>query len=72
MLLEAARTPEERRLAMEGILRTERELLRLMREERLELERQNSNLERGLELLRAREAAKGHLGRPFDKPPGAQ
>jgi len=72
MMLEEARTPEERRLALEGVLRTEREILRLMREERNELERQNANLERALELCRARRAAKDSLMKPFDKSPGAQ
>jgi len=72
MLLEEARTPEERRLALEGVLRTEREILRLMREERVELERQNANLERALELCRAREAAKNSLVKRFDKSPGDQ
>jgi len=63
MLLTTAQTPQERRLALDGILRTETELLRLMRTERLELEAQNANLERALELARARGAAKDQLSR---------
>jgi len=58
MLLETARTLEERLLASEGVLRTETEILRIMRADREDLQRQNTNMERALEMIRAREAAR--------------
>jgi len=58
MLLETARTPEERRLALEGVRRTETEILRIMRADREDLQQHNTNLERALEMIRAREAAR--------------
>jgi len=69
----AANAPNafERRLALEGVYRTELQILRLCREERERLERENRNMEDALALIRAREAAKSFLN-PSGKPNGSQ
>jgi len=65
-MLELASSDAERRLAMEGVLRTERRMLWVLREEREDLERQNRNMEDALALIRAREAAKNPSGKSPD------
>jgi len=69
----AANAPNafERRLALEGVRRTEMQILRLCREEKERLERENRNMEEALALIRAREAAKSFLN-PSGKPHGSQ
>jgi len=59
----------EERLALEGVFRTEQSILRLLREERENLERENRNMEDALAMIRAREAArasKNLSGKPTD------
>jgi len=69
----AANAPNavEKRLALEGVFRTEQRILRLLREERENLERENRNMEDALALIRAREAARGFIN-PSGKPHGSQ
>ena len=56
--LERENDPYRRQLLQERIAVTEQAILALMVEERERLQRQNSNMERALELLRKREEDK--------------
>ena len=56
--LEMENDPFRRRLIQQRIVATQRAILSLMIEERDEIERQNSNMERALEILRKREEDK--------------
>ena len=56
--LEGENDPFRRRIVQQRIVATQRAILALMTEEREELNRQNSNMERALELIRKREEDK--------------
>ena len=56
--LEMENDPFRRRLIQQRIVATQRAILSLMIQERDEIERQNSNMERALEILRKREEDK--------------
>ena len=56
--LEMENDPFRRRLIQQRIVATQRAILSLMIEERDEIERQNSNMERALEIIRKREEDK--------------
>ena len=56
--LESEDDPFRRRLVQQRIVATQRAILALMTAEREELDRQNTNMERALELIRAREENK--------------
>ena len=56
--LESENDPFRRRLVQQRIVATQRAILALMTAEREELDRQNTNMERALELIRAREENK--------------
>ena len=56
--LERENDPFQRQLLQQRIAVTERAILALMIEERERIQRQNSNMERALELLRKREEDK--------------
>ena len=56
--LEGEDDPFRRRLVQLRIVATQRAILALMTEEREELDRQNSNMERALEIIRKREEDK--------------
>ena len=56
--LEGEIDPFRRRIVQQRIVATQRAILSLMTEEREELDRQNSNMERALEIIRKREEDK--------------
>ena len=56
--LEGKNDPFRRRLVQQRIVATQRAILALMTAEREELDRQNTNMERALELIRTREENK--------------
>ena len=56
--LEGEEDPFRRRLVQLRIVATQRAILALMTEERAELDRQNSNMERALAIIRKREEDK--------------
>ena len=56
--LESENDPFRRRLVQQRIVATQRAILALMTAEREKLDRQNANMERALELIRAREESK--------------
>ena len=56
--LEGEIDPFQRRIVQQRIVATQRAILSLMTEEREELDRQNSNMERALEIIRKREEDK--------------
>ena len=56
--LEGEDDPFRRRIVQQRIVATQRAILALMTAEREELDRQNRNMERALELIRAREELK--------------
>ena len=56
--LEGEEDPFRRRLVQLRIVATQRAILALMTEERAELDRQNSNMERALSIIRKREEDK--------------
>ena len=56
--LEGENDPFRRRIIQQRIVATQRAILALMTEEREELDRQNSNMERALEIIRKREEDK--------------
>ena len=56
--LEGEEDPFRRRLVQLRIVATQRAILTLMTEERAELDRQNSNMERALSIIRKREEDK--------------
>ena len=56
--LEGENDPFRRRLVQQRIVATQRAILALMTAEREELDRQNANMERALELIRTREENK--------------
>ena len=56
--LEGEYDPFRRRIVQQRIVATQRAILALMTQEREELDRQNSNMERALELIRKREEDK--------------
>ena len=56
--LEGEIDPFRRRIVQQRIVATQRAILALMTEEREELDRQNSNMERALEIIRKREEDK--------------
>ena len=56
--LEGEDDPFRRRIIQQRIVATQRAILALMTQEREELDRQNSNMERALELIRRREEDK--------------
>ena len=56
--LEGENDPFRRRIVQQRIVATQRAILALMTAEREELNRQNSNMERALELIRKREEDK--------------
>ena len=56
--LEGENDPFRRRLVQQRIVATQRAILALMTAEREELDRQNTNMERALELIRTREENK--------------
>ena len=56
--LEGEIDPFRRRIVQQRIVATQRAILSLMTEEREELNRQNSNMERALEIIRKREEDK--------------
>ena len=56
--LEGENDPFRRRIVQQRIVATQRAILALMTEEREELDRQNSNMERALEFIRKREEDK--------------
>ena len=53
--LEGENDPFRRRIVQQRIVATQRAILALMVREREELDRQNSNMERALEIIRKRE-----------------
>ena len=57
--LEGENNPFRRRIVQQHIVATQRVILALMTWEREELDRQNSNMERALELIRKREEDRG-------------
>ena len=56
--LEGEDDPFRRRMVQQRIVATQRAILALMTQEREELDRQNSNMERALEIIRKREEDK--------------
>ena len=56
--LEGEIDPFQRRIVQQRIVATQRAILSLMTAEREELDRQNSNMERALEIIRKREEDK--------------
>ena len=50
--------PFQRRIIQQRVIATQRAILALMVQEREELDRQNSNMERALEIIRMREGDK--------------
>ena len=56
--LEGEEDPFRRRIIQQHIVATQRAILALMVQEREELDRQNSNMERALEIIRMREERK--------------
>ena len=56
--LEGEEDPFRRRIIQQRVIATQRAILALMVQEREELDRQNSNMERSLEIIRMREERK--------------
>ena len=56
--LEGEEDPFQRRIIQQRVVATQRAILALMVQEREELDRQNSNMERALEIIRMREERK--------------
>ena len=56
--LEGEEDPFRRRIIQQRIVATQRAILALMVQEREELDRQNSNMERALEIIRMQEERK--------------